>query len=123
MRNVEIDELADLMGATWLRIEPADVYDPAIVGYTDTSLVYDRDLVIAQAVEHEGMDYETAVEWHEFNTFCAYMGEHTPVFLKRFSFLIHDVANEVRGEPAQPAEELAPLVAVETDDTVVGVPV
>lgn len=88
MRNDQIDELAEKHGAV-LRMEPADVYDPAVVAFGmgvgdrvgQTFLVYDRELVIEQAVEHEGMDYETAVEWHEFNTFCAYHGPQTPVFL------------------------------------------
>lgn len=88
MRNNQIDELAEKHG-TVLRMEPADVYDPAVVAFAlgvgeragQTFLVYDRELVVEQAVAHEGMDYETAVEWHEFNTFCAYLGDGTPVFL------------------------------------------
>jgi len=27
------------------------------------------------------MDYDTALEWHEFNTFCAYLGPNTPVYV------------------------------------------
>lgn len=135
-RSARIDELADdleikhLVGddarERLLRMEPADVYDPAVIGFVhevsgETRLVYDCDRVIAQAVAFEGMSYEDAVEWHEFNTFCAYMGPTTPIFLRRLS--IEDVADEVRGEPGQPTQQLAPLVAVESDDTVVGVPV
>jgi len=126
-RNARIDELADEFDIEILRMEPADVYDPAVIGFAHdpsdavTRLVYDCDRVIAQAVAFEGMSYEDAVEWHEFNTFCAYMGPATPIFLQRF--LIEDVADEVRGEPRQPTQQLAPLVAVESDDTVVGVPV
>jgi len=126
-RNARIDELADEFDIEILRMEPADVYDPAVIGFAHdpsdavTRLVYDCDRVIAQAVAFEGMSYEDAVEWHEFNTFCAYMGPTTPIFLRRLS--IEDVADEVRGEPGQPTQQLAPLVAVESDDTVVGVPV
>ena len=54
----------------------------------------------------------------EFDT---YVGTRTPLFLRRLS--VEDVADEVRGEPRQPTQQLAPLVAVESDDTVVGVPV
>jgi hypothetical protein len=126
-RNARIDELADEFDIEILRMEPADVYDPAVIGFAHdpsdavTRLVYDCDRVIAQAVAFEGMSYEDAVEWHEFNTFCAYMGPTTPLFLRRLS--VEDVADEVRGEPRQPTQQLAPLVAVESDDTVVGVPV
>jgi hypothetical protein len=87
-RNPEIDALADTHGEV-LRMDPADVYDPAVIAFAigvgsrqgQTFLVYDRELVVEQAVEHEGMDYETALEWHEFNTFCAYLGPNTPVYL------------------------------------------
>lgn len=126
-RNARIDELADDFEIEILRLEPADVYDPAVIGFAHdpsdavTRLVYDCDRIIAQAVAFEGMSYEDAVEWHEFNTFCAYMGPTTPIFLQRLS--VEDVADEVRGEPGQPAQQVAPLVAVESDDTVVGVPV
>ena len=102
-RNARIDELADDFEIEILRLEPADVYDPAVIGFAHdpsdavTRLVYDCDRIIAQAVAFEGMSYEDAVEWHEFNTFCAYMGPTTPIFLQRLS--VEDVADEVRGEP------------------------
>lgn len=89
MRNEEIDKLAESHDFPVLRLDPAEVYDPAVIAFAtglggragQCFLVYDRELVVAQAVAHEGMDYETAVEWHEFNTFCAYAGVGTPVFL------------------------------------------
>lgn len=125
-RNARIDELADDLEIELLRMEPADVYDPAVIGFVhevsgETRLVYDCDRVIAQAVAFEGMSYEDAVEWHVFNTFDTYVGTHTPLFLRRLS--VEDVADEVRGEPRQPTQQVAPLVSVESDDTVVGVPV
>jgi hypothetical protein len=88
VRNDQIDELAEKHGVV-LRMEPAEVYDPAVIAFAigigsrvgQHFLVYDRELVVEQAVEHEGMDYETAVEWHEFNTFDAYLGAGTPVFV------------------------------------------
>jgi hypothetical protein len=83
-RNQRVDDFADESGVVLLRIEPADVYDPAIIAIAERSgshfLVYDREKVIAQAVAHEEMDYETAIEWHEFNTFCAWLGDGTPAF-------------------------------------------
>lgn len=88
VRNDQIDELAEKHG-TVFRMEPAEVYDPAVIAFAigigsragQHFLVYDRELVVEQAVAHEGMDYETAVEWHEFNTFDAYLGAGTPVFV------------------------------------------
>lgn len=88
-RNDEIDKLAEAAGVPVLRLDPAEVYDPAVIAFANgigdregqCFLVYDRELVVAQAVAHEGMDYETAVEWHEFNTFGAYAGPGSPVFV------------------------------------------
>ena len=63
-RNARIDELADEFDIEILRMEPADVYDPAVIGFAHdpsdavTRLVYDCDRVIAQAVAFEGMSYE-----------------------------------------------------------------
>jgi len=51
------------------------------VGTVRCSSCTTASLVVEQAVEHEDMDYDTALEWHEFNTFCAYLGPGTPVFV------------------------------------------
>lgn len=45
-------------------------------------VAYDYDLVIA-ALEAQGMTYEEAVEYHEFNQLGAWVGERTPVFIHR----------------------------------------
>ncbi len=84
--NVGVDALADEMGVDLLRLDPADVYDPAIIGLVERAggesfLLYDRNKVIRQTMEHEGMSYEDAVEWHEYNTFDAWLGDGTPAFL------------------------------------------
>ena len=84
-RTEEIDAAVDALEATVLRLEPSTVYDDAVVGIGERNghyfLVYDREAVIRQAMKADGMSYEEAVEWHEFNTFCAYLGHSTPVFL------------------------------------------
>lgn len=84
--NQAVDDLADELDMTLLRIDPADVYDPAIIGVVERAgdvpfLVYDRHKVIRQTMEHDGMSYEEAVEWHEHNTFSAWLGDGTPAFL------------------------------------------
>lgn len=81
-----IDAFAEETEIPLLRLDPADVYDPAIVGVVERAgseafLVYDRNKVITQAMQQEGWSYEDAVEWHEHNTFCAWMGDGTPAFL------------------------------------------
>lgn len=84
-RNKEVDRYAEENEVQLLRLEPAEVYDPAILGIAErcgeSFLVYDREAVIRQMVEQDGTDYEDAVEWHEFNTFSAWFGVGTPAFV------------------------------------------
>jgi len=84
-RTEEIDAAVDELNTTVLRLEPSAVYDDAVVGIGERNghyfLVYDREAVIRQTMKADGMTYEDAVEWHEFNTFCGYLGHNTPVFL------------------------------------------
>jgi leucyl aminopeptidase (aminopeptidase T) len=70
-----------------LFMDPAEYYDSAIVGVIEgkahaVAVAYDYDKVI-KANMRQGMDYEEAVEYFEYNQIGAYVGEHTPVFLKR----------------------------------------
>lgn len=56
-------------------------YDVALVGESyDGCAVYDIDKVIAVDVEGE-VTYEEASEWHFFNTFDAFVGEYSPIFI------------------------------------------
>lgn len=84
-----VDDLADQLEEPLLRIDPPEVYDAAVVGHAHYKgtpvLVYDADLVIAQMMKHDGASYEEAVEWHEFNTFGAWLGDGTPIFLWRMN--------------------------------------
>ena len=61
----------------------ADGFDSALVGYTtgiDTKAVYDVGRMIKVLVD-DGMDHDEAVEYLEYNTFGAYVGEKTPVYV------------------------------------------
>ena len=54
----------------------------AITGITDSEqLIYDYDLMIAAAMEEEGWDAESAIEWIEYNTLRSipYMGCYHPI--------------------------------------------
>jgi hypothetical protein len=64
----------------------ADGFDDAIIGIGERcgqpSLVaYDRDKCIQVLMDRDGMDYEEAVEFFEFNTVGAWAGENTPIFI------------------------------------------
>ena len=61
----------------------ADGFDDALVGYStgiDTKAVYDVGKMIDVLVS-QGMDHDDAVEYLEYNTFGAYMGPKTPLYV------------------------------------------
>jgi hypothetical protein len=66
----------------------ADGLEDALIGYTSvmgrTLAVYDVDSVIDIFMTRDGMSYEDAREFFEFNVEQAWMGENTPLFLTRF---------------------------------------
>lgn len=61
----------------------ADGFDGAIIGVEPNSmrLVYDRDKMINILIEDEEMEEIDAIEYLEFNTWNAYVGEKTPIFI------------------------------------------
>lgn len=59
-------------------------YDDALVGVTESNqAVYDFDKMVDWLCEHDGLSYEEAVEFIEFNTIRAlpYYGEEAPVII------------------------------------------
>lgn len=64
----------------------ADGLDFALVGFADTPTghrvaIYDNDRVIELLMTRDGMDYEEAAEFLDFNIAGAYMGPGTPIFM------------------------------------------
>lgn len=63
----------------------ADGYDSAIIGVCggcDSGRVaYDAQKMVEICVSRDGMTYDEANEWLEFNTFCAYVGDRTPIYI------------------------------------------
>lgn len=60
-----------------------DGYDSCIIGFCPKSerLVYSREKMIELLKERDGMSDATAIEFLEFNTWRAYAGEHTPIYV------------------------------------------
>lgn len=62
-------------------------YDDAIIGYDEVSLriVYDYDKMVECLVKVDGMEYDEAMEFIDYNTIraCPYMGDKAPIVLKR----------------------------------------
>ena len=64
-----------------------DGYDDCIEGIChkygqEPFIVYNFDKAITKLMK-DGMTYHEAVEFHEFNQACVYMGGQTPAFLYR----------------------------------------
>ena len=67
----------------------ADGFEGAIIGVAErcsqpTLVVYDAKRCVEILMRRDGMSYEDACEFFEFNTLGAWVGEHTPLFLWRY---------------------------------------
>ena len=76
------EELSDIYGDDLLF---ADGYDNAIigvcVGFDSGRVVYSVQKMIEIAAKELSVDHDEASEWLEYNTFQAYVGEYTPIYL------------------------------------------
>ena len=74
------DKLAELLpeAIVW------DGFDDAIVGYSPYggTAVYDINKMVEILMDGDQMEEEEALEYLEFNVFCAYVGEYTPIHIE-----------------------------------------
>jgi len=82
MSRTKIEQMIELWPDEEFLI--ADGYDDAIIGLDDASgrLVYDVDKIIRILME-DGMSYDEASEFYDYNILGAYVGEKTPVFMRK----------------------------------------
>ena len=59
----------------------ADGFDDSIIGVYGEKVVYSIKKCIDVLIERDGMDYEDAYEFFEFNVIGAYVGEKTPIWI------------------------------------------
>ena len=84
---MELQELKDHlegMGQEGTVVLEQPDYAGAVVGITDTGrLAYDFEKMVGWLMERDGMEYDEAVEFIEYNTIRAlpYMGEKAPVVI------------------------------------------
>ncbi len=66
----------------------ADGLDDAIIGICPNSLrvVYSRTKVIEIFIKDDLMTEEDAIEHAEYNTFSAYVGEYTPIWIDDLNY-------------------------------------
>jgi hypothetical protein len=62
----------------------ADGFDNAIIGVEPNTmrLVYNRDKMVEILIEDEKLDEVDAIEYLEYNTWNAYVGEKTPIYIE-----------------------------------------
>lgn len=62
----------------------ADGFDDAVIGYDAVKLrlVYDVDKMRSILVDQEGMSFDEAMEYLDFNVLGAYVGEQTPLYIQ-----------------------------------------
>lgn len=60
----------------------ADGFDNAIIGIDIISnrIIYSTKKCIEILMKQNNWSYDEALEYLEFNTFCAYVGEETPIW-------------------------------------------
>ena len=81
------DELLDLVPSEELLFLEGPEFDAALVGVVERfggvlAACYDYTRIL-QVLEQQGMSYDDAVEWFDFNMIGAYLGDSTPVYLRR----------------------------------------
>jgi hypothetical protein len=66
-----------------------DGFDEAFIGWSrrinePLLAVYDYDAIIKVCIERDGMDFEEAVEYVDYNVVGAWVGEQTPIIVMPF---------------------------------------
>jgi len=86
MTSEEIDALRERVAESNPEALFADGFEDAIIGVAErcgqpTLVVYDCDKCIRVLMERDGMEWDEAEEFFQFNTLGAWVGENTPLFM------------------------------------------
>lgn len=84
MNKDRIKDLLSNADPKALRLEPAETFDEAIIGLSSEGLiVYSESKILISLQENDGMDYEEALEFYEYNTVrgIAYAGKKAPIII------------------------------------------
>lgn len=85
MTNKErIKELMSNADPKALKLEPHETFDSAIVGLSSEGLiVYSEAKILMSLQEVDGMDYDEALQYYEYNTIrgIAYAGKKAPIII------------------------------------------
>jgi len=79
------EELLEYIRDAWPDSLLADGYNDAIIGvssgFDSGRIVYSVSKMIEICMQALATDYEEALEWLEYNTFGAFVGEYTPIYV------------------------------------------
>ena len=69
----------------------ADGYDDCIIGFDPAGwkVIYSRNKCIDKLCVVDEMTSEDAIDWLEYNTFNAYVGEKTPIFAEDLEWEVY----------------------------------
>lgn len=86
--DARIDEILDYISNLNPDALKVTGFDEAIIGVTSRMkmkvlLAYDVGTIIDILIERDGMTFEEAREYYEFNIFGAWLGEGSPIFIDR----------------------------------------
>ena len=86
----------------------ADGFDDAIIGFEPNmwKVVYSRRKCVDILVQNEGMSYEDAIDYLEYNTFNAYVGENTPLWVDDLDLDVLEVMYEYMGHNGHKLREM-----------------
>jgi hypothetical protein len=81
------DQIVDEYGEEAETIMFADEFDDAIIGVGNVfggklCAIYDTDKILKICMK-DGMEYDEALEYFDFNIAGAYVGEQTPIFMHK----------------------------------------
>ena len=70
----------------------ADGFDDAIIGveWSSERVVYSVTMCLLILIDRDGMTYNEAMEYFDFNVANAYVGEKTPIFMTPIIFIPND---------------------------------
>lgn len=83
-KKEKIDELLANADPKALVLEPRTTFDRAILGLTsDGRVCYSENKILLALQDVDGMEYEEALEWYEYNTArgITYAGKKAPVII------------------------------------------
>jgi hypothetical protein len=84
MDKNKLEELLSNADPKALRLEPSATFDRAILGLTsDGRIVYSESKIILALQDVDGMEYDEALEFYEYNTSrgVAYAGKKAPIII------------------------------------------